>query len=79
MAKLICPISPSLCRALRSLCRAPITAQPIDSYGFVMGVMGVMGFPAPTRARVQAHMQVRAGTPSRRRAHPITPITPITK
>lgn len=69
-----------LCRAFAPMCRVPITSQAIDFAGFVMGVMGVMGFPR-TRMGVCAGMCARAqaGGRSRGRVHPITPITPITK
>lgn len=73
------PTTPPLCRASARLCRVPITAQALDFSGFVMGVTGVTGFPAHTRARMQAPAHMPAGAHQRGRVHPITPVTPITK
>lgn len=73
------PISPAMFQALALVFQAPGTAQPIDFKGFVTGVTGVPGFPAPTRARVRARPRMHAGVRSRGRVHPITPVTPITK
>lgn len=73
------PIPPAMFQAFAPVFQAPGTAQPLDFKGVVTGVTGVPGFPAHTRARVRAHLRVRAGVRSRGRVHPITPVTPITK
>lgn len=73
------PSSPALFRASAFLFQVPGTTQPVDFKGNVTGVTGVPGFSAHTRARAWAHMRTHAGTRSRGRVHPITPVTPITK
>lgn len=61
--------APACSRLPYTLFRAPGTAQPIDSIGFVPGVPGVPGSPR-TRMGVRAHTRTPTHAPARSRAHP---------